>query len=180
MNSAKNTVGAMMIASGIFAAHSALAQPPVSMIQYCAGAQCIYNSTGGVVGEPKGDGILFRQILTGSFPGWYQMGFNATGMTTDAVLIYATQNCTGQPYVGDIDSIIGAGDDLLAKVAQYDGQRLWAAIAPAETVEWHSVYFFSAPVVGCQPGCPKVGCSASLSLAGVVESTNYYPPFKMQ
>jgi hypothetical protein len=155
------------------------------MAQYCANAPCIYNSVGSgaqnIVGIPQSDGVLFRNVTTGSFPGWYQMGFVAGGITPDAVLFYASPGCpAGKPAYLDA---AGAAD-WIPTFSEYDGKTLWAALEPPVTVTWKSIYYAPPEEQGCQPatafGCPATGCVAKLVPASEVEALDYKPPFHME
>jgi hypothetical protein len=178
-------VNSVAIASGIFAAHLATAQAAgVSMADYCTRNQCVYNSLGSgaqnIVGEPQAQGVLFRQVLTGSFPGWYQMGFSASGISPDAVLFYPQPGCpAGKPAYLDSAGV----DPWLPKFSEYDGATLWTDIEPAVTVTWQSIYYANPTDHGCQPStfwCAPPGCTGTLAPASEVEALNYKPPFHLQ
>lgn len=164
----------VLVASiGLAIAGAAYAQSPVSMSQACNHSPCIYNSRNTLIGIAWPDGVLARQITSGPYPGWYQMGFSKAGINIDAVLFYTTPNCTGQPY-SDSNSV-----DWLPQFVQYDGNSLWGKIGPETTVVWKSDYYFNPQDAGCQEYCPG-GCSALLVPAGKVETEDYYPPFKIE
>jgi hypothetical protein len=162
-------------ASGI--ALAAIATPahadPHNMWTLCTLLPCVYDSHNTLVGIPWPYKLLARQI-SGV---WYQLKIMDYGLIESGLFYFGSLNCTGQPYNADQGNI--------PRLAQFDGQSIWAPVGNLVSFTWASYSYPALPANGgtcypyglCADGQP---CPGTGGPAVKIESRAFYPPFRMQ